>query len=492
MAIDLGSVFRFLAPRRRTAGGTSSTPTFRPANTTTALSLPDYRDYLRDVFDERLSAADARPFLELLFRNDPDVSAAVNAYLTVADTEPMFFIKNVNGEYDREAYRTLDTLLNVLSHQADMTKGYEDKPGLAGVCETLRHMILLRGAIAGELVMDKTLVPQELRVIDPASIRWFERQAGVRKPVQRVQGRNDDINLDIPTFFWATFRQSPVSAYPTPPFVSAINTIASRQRVINDLYRILAATGYPRIDVQVLEDVLTRAAPPSVRNNAVEIRTWVNARIAEIRAQFAAIRPEESFVHTDSVAVKILNDKAPGVGVNVESIIGVLNAQNQAGLKSVSTILGRGESGVNTASVESRVFSLNADALNQPLARMLSRAFTVALQIAGHPVFVECRFRKAELRPSLELEPQLVMRQGRLLDALSLGLMTDEEFHIEMYGRPPPEGAPQLSGTNFRTPASTPDTSDVSPNADPQGRALTPDGSESARSNATTRRRPAR
>jgi hypothetical protein len=486
VASDLSSVFKFSLPRRSGAGGgVASTPTFRASNAATALSLPDYRDHMRDVFDERINATDSRALLELLFRNDPDVSAAVNAYLTVADTEPMFFIKDVNGEFDRDAYKTLETFKNILAHQTDMKLGYEDKPGLSRVCEQMRHMLLLRGAVATELVFAKGMIPSELRNLDPSSIRWYEKTAGARKPTQVVAGQTAEVNLDIPTFFWTTFRQSPVSAYPTPPFVSAINTIASRQRVINDLYRIMAATGYPRIDVTVLEQVLTNAAPPSVRSNSKDLQTWVNARVSELRSNFASIRPDESLVHTDSVQVKILNDKAPAIGVNVENIISVLNAQNQAGLKSVATILGRGESGVNTASIESRIFALNADALNLPVAHVLSRAFTVALQLAGHPVFVEARFRKAELRPVTELEPQLVMRQARLLDALSLGVITDEEFHIEMFGRLPPDGAPTLSGTNFRTAGATPDTSDVSPNSDPNGRALSPEGSAGARSNAT-------
>ena len=489
MAIDLGSIFRFALPRRKgSATGTASTPTYSTSNPQNILRLPDYREYLRDLFTERLTAEDARALLETLFRTDPDVSAAVNAYLTVANTEPMFFIKDVDGQFDREAYKTLQTLLNVFAFQADMTLGYEDRKDLAGICEHLRHMLLLRGAIATELVLNKQGIPYEFRILDPSSIRWYERQPGVRKPVQVLSGQNKETSLDIPTFFWSTFRQSPVGIYPTPPFVSAINTIASRQRVINDLYRIMSATGFPRIDVTVLEEVLTKNAPPAVRVKASALQEWVNARISEIRSAFANIAVDESLVHTDSVQVKILNEKAPAaIGVNVDNIISVLNAQNQAGLKSVSTILGRGESGVNTASVESRIFSLNADAINGPIAQMLSRAMTVALQLAGHPVFCEVRFRKAELRPVLELEPQLVMRQSRLLDALSLGVITDEEFHIEMFGRLPPDGFVPLSGTNFRTAAPTPDTSDVSPNNNPNGRDLSPEGSQNARSKQVRR-----
>jgi hypothetical protein len=134
--------------------------------------------------------------------------------------------------------------------------------------------------------------------------------------------------------------------------------------------------------------------------------------------------------------------------------------------------------------VESRIFALNADALNGPVAEIWSKALTVAMQIAGLPVFVQVKFRPSELRPSTELENHLVMRQSRLLEALSLGLITDEEFHIQMYGRFPPESAPLLSGTGFREKSEAVDPSGASPNSDPLGRAIAPEGGGMARSRA--------
>lgn len=487
MALDFGNLFKFTLPRRKTQAA-STTPTFRPGSTNSVLTLPTYRDHLQDLYTLRTTSTDARSLLETMFNSDPDMTAAVNAYLTVANTEPMFFVRDVNGVFSREAYKTLNQILLLLSHQADLTKPWQFKRSLAKLCEDMRYMVLLRGGIAAELVVDKTYAPSEIRQIDPATIRFFERETGVYEPVQKVTGKTQDVSLAIPTFFYTTFRASPLSVYPMPPFISAINTIAARQQIINDLYRIMNMTGYPRIDVKVLEDVMTNAAPAAIRSDVARLKTWINERIEDIRGSFANVRPDQSFVHTDSVEVSMLNDRSPGVGVNVDAVINVLNGQNQAGLKSVSTILGRGESGVNTSSVETRVFALNADAINGPVAEVLGRALTVALQLAGHPVFVEVKFRPSELRPMTELEPQLTMRQARLLDALSLGVITDEEFHIEMYGRLPPEGAPTLSGTGFRgAGAGSPDPSKASPNGDPLGRSLAPEGSGSARSNGVQR-----
>jgi hypothetical protein len=42
------------------------------------------------------------------------------------------------------------------------------------------------------------------------------------------------------------------------------------------------------------------------------------------------------------------------------------------------------------------------------------------------------------------------MRQSRILEQLSLGLITDAEANLELTGTLPPPGAPKLSGTMFK------------------------------------------
>lgn len=90
------------------------------------------------------------------------------------------------------------------------------------------------------------------------------------------------------------------------------------------------------------------------------------------------------------------------------------------------------------------------------------------------------------MRPDTELEPQLVVRQSRLLQDLSLGIITDEEYHLKMYNRLPPPSAPKLSGTGFNSKQET-KAADVSPNSDPLGRAVSPEGSKVAKDNKVKR-----
>ena len=486
MAFSLLKLLKLTPPPRRETQGTAYTPTYRPMTGSAYQPIPLYRDHQYDLADQR-QALDAKRLMEFLFRSDPDVSAAVNAYLTVADTTPLVHIKDLSGEYRPDLYPIWNQLLVRLFHEMDLTKGFNGKASFRALCENLRYMCLLRGGCAGELVCDANTIPQDVRLVDPGNIRWSEPEPGHYLPTQYLNGNPVPISLDIPTFFQATYRGSPTTNYPYPPFIAAINTIAARQQIINDLYRIMTMTGYPRLDVTVMEEVITNSAPTTVKTDPTALRKWTNDRINEIRGVFANVTVDQAFVHTDATVVKIVNEKNPGMGIDVNSVIEVLNAQNTAGLKSVATILGRGNSGVNTASIEARIFAMNADELNAPVADMLSKMFSVALQILGYPVMVTVEFRPAEMRPTTELEPMMIIRQARLLETLSLGLTTDDEFHMTMYGRLPPKGAPKLMGTGFFQAEKDPvvDAGEVSPNADPLGRALAPKGGKAAGSNAT-------
>lgn len=486
MATNFASVLKVLLPKRSNPAGTAFTNSFNPTSSENTLSLPAYKDHLTDIFTSR-SSDDSRALMKSLFIHDPDMSAAMNAFLTVANTDPVFVVRDVNGLIDREGQKTLNSLLMALTTRFDYSKGFDWRPNIRQICENMRYMILLRGAVGEELVVDKALMPTEIRHVDMATVEWFEKTPGKFTPRQKPANSSDYIDLNIPTFFVSFFRRDPTSIYTFSPFVSAINTVAARQQVINDLYRIMQLTGYPRLEITVLEEVLRKNAPASSKQDPEKLSQYINQQIANIRSVISGLRPDQAFIHTDSVETKMLNDAKPANSLNIDSIISTLNAQNQAALRSVATVLGRGESGVNTASVEARIFSMNAEEINEPLAEVWSQMMTMLVRLHGHEQsFVSCRFRPVELRPATELEPQLMIRSTRLKQDLSLGIITDDEYHLEMYGRIRPDDAPELTGTGFADSGAVDvgNADDVSPNQDPMGRSLAPEGSEAAKGNA--------
>lgn len=443
-------VLDIILPKKKTnPKGVGFTPTYNPNNSASPISVPQYREHQTDIFDSR-QANDSRTLLKELFKHDPDVSAAVNAYLTVAaSATPWWIVYDQEGNIDREGHKLLSTVMGSLFGKNDYSLGFQLKADLASMCNELRYMALLRGAVAAELILDKNTMPSELRHVDLATVEWTEKAPGQYKPEQVPPGSSDRINLDIPTFFVTFYKRDATSIYSYSPFVAAINTIAARQQVINDLYRIMRKTGYPRQSIKVVEEVLRKNAPPEAQQDTDQMNTWMRARLQEIATSVSTLSADQVYVHFDSVEPGMLNEKNPGMEIDIEPIMSTLNAQNQAALKTMATIIGRGESGVNTASVESRIFSMHADSLNEPIAHLLSDAFTLALRIMGSLSRVEFGFDKVELRPELELEPQVTMKQNRLMLMLSHGIIDDDYFHIEMFNRPRPDGAPELSGTGF-------------------------------------------
>lgn len=487
MANTLGQLLAIVAPKKSAKkGGTSATGTFNPAQADRVLTAPVYQEHLTDIFQSRQSD-DSRVLLKNLFRQDPDVSAAVFSYLTMANTEPLVLVRDMNGQIDRDQTKALEQALKFLTVPTDYTLGFQLKKNLKTLAEEMRYMGLLRGAMGIELVLNDKLAPSELRTVDMATIDWYEQKAGQYKPFQRVTGvPAPGVSLDIPTFFVSFFRRDPTEIYSYSTFVSAINTIAARQQVINDLYRIMQKTGYPRLDIALVEEIMLKNMPANIKNDPDRQKDWMQARMGEVQNTFSNMRPDQAFVHWDSVEPKILNDKNPGMGVDITSVIETLNAQNQAGLKTMATVIGRGASGVNTSSVEARIAAMNADELNEPVAEILTNVASFILHQSGYQGFAEVSFRKAELRPDLELEPQLTLKAARLRQDLSDGLITDDEYHILMYGRLRPDSSPELSGKGFMTPspAGGIDASKASPNSDPLGRSLAAPGAKAAKSNA--------
>ncbi len=142
-------------------------PTFNPAAPTTVLTVPAYRDHLTDIFDTR-QASDARALIKTLMTQDPDMSAATSAYLTTANTDLICIAKDINGAVDRTAQKTLNQILLTLTTRYDYSKGFELRPNLSALCESMRYMVLMRGMLAAEAVITKEGVFNEIRMIDSA------------------------------------------------------------------------------------------------------------------------------------------------------------------------------------------------------------------------------------------------------------------------------------------------------------------------------------
>jgi len=476
--------FDFILPKKKNkAGGAAATPGYNAGDVVRA--VPGYDNHRTSLFDSRL-ADDSRTLLDNLTRHDPDVSSAIFAYGTISSSADLVITAfDNNGEMSPDGIKLAQSILTRMFSTSDYTLGYNSKSARKQFLDDLRFSTMLRGAIGIELVYDKQMEPYELRNVDMATIEWEEKKPGVYVPYQKVQGANDRTNLNIPTFFSTKFHQNPNSIYGYSMFVSSINTIAARTQVIEELFNIMRMTGYPRIDISVVEKVLMANAPPALRTDPKARQKFVDSQLTSIRGTFANIRPDQAFVHTDAVEAGMINEKNPGASLQIREVIETLDAQNQAALKTMPSVVGKGTNG-DTASAESRLFAMNCDSLNETVASIISEALTLAARIAGFQGHVECYFTPIELRPVLELEPHLTMKRSRLAQDLSLGLISDAKYYLEMYGTLPPADAPELSGTGFLEQQKIDVNAErISPNDDANGRGQVSEGGQNAKSNRT-------
>lgn len=490
----LSKIGDVILPNSFKNGGVATTPNYNAQQSQQVISTPDTNDHLRDLLNERVSEED-NVLIAKLMVFDPDVSAAVSAYLTVSNTEMRYLVKTPQGLLDPQGIVQINQILTQLSYVPDYSIGFSMPRSLKFRNEQLRYMLLKRGSISLEMILDQKFGLLDVRNIDTNSLEWFEKKKGYLTPSQK-QG-NDTVDLNIPTFFYAAHRQDPSNIYSKSNFISVINTVYARLQIIGDLYDIMQIQGYPRMTVKLLESTIVNGMSEVDKKDTKKRNEFVNSIMNQVTAKFGTIKPNQPVVHTDSMELGSLNNTAGGAGaaVDVSPVIDVLNAQNQAALKSVATVLGRGADGVNTASVEAQIFSMQAAELNQPLAEVWSQLLTFALRLTGSQNYVEVYFDKPEMRPPNELEPAYVQRQARLQKDLSLGIISDDEYHLAMYNRPKPPDAPELSGTNFldkktQTEVSGSDAENAKSNTpqkdqpDSRQRAQTKKSDASAKSNA--------
>ena len=484
MALTLQIVYQVIAPKRLpNPKGTANSPTFDPSNAQNVLSAPQYREHLEDIFTTRASS-DSRDLIRNLIVQDPDASASLNAFLTLSDTNPIILVKDINGAIDRNGLKVVNALIDSLTTRYDYTKGFEYTPSLKAIAEEMRYMILAEGMVLAEPIITKEGIFNQVRLIQTNKLEWYERENGRLVPEQVPVNGGDNISLDFPHIFVAYYRQDPSKAYAYSPFVSVINTAAARQRIINDLYRIMQLTGYPRMDISIMEDVIRTNAPDSIKSDPAKMATYISNTINSISSTISNLRPDQAFVHTDSLEVGMVNEKKAGMSIDIEPVIKTLNAQNQAALKTMATILGRGEAGVNTASVEARLFALQCDGLNAPVSLLMSQMFTFLLRLTGSTSKVEVSFAPAEMRSPIELEAQLNLMAARLLYDLSEGIIDDDEYHLRMYGRIRPDSSPILSGTKFYKTGSGNTDINGNGNNDSVTRSVTSKNDKAAQSNA--------
>lgn len=429
------------------------------------LGREDRSLYKTKVADYRY-ARTADELIELLSKFDPDVSAGIWNFLRLANSGIRATALNDKLVPDAKLQGILDSILFRLSGMNNF-KTWELYRPIELVANTILKYTLLRGGCGLEAVLNKNKTLQKFVIIDPIKVQFKQPENGTFVPFQKNTD-GTEIPLDIPTFFWQLLDPDCDTPYETPPFLPVIQAVLFNISVMQDLERVVKRTAYPRISVKIIEETLRKFAPIDAQTDDAIMATWLSGQKAQIGDALQGLKPEDAAVFFDSLEINTLEVKG-NTTVDFRPLKEVIDQRIITGMKSLPTILGRQFGSSQTiGGVESLLYAKSIISLQEVAGHMLSRALTLALRLEGKKGFVSVSFKPVSLKPESEMAAFKSLEQARILEQLSLGLISDAEALLILTGNPHvPKGYKELSGTGFYKGASTAAAEDNVANRNP-------------------------
>lgn len=422
-------------------------------NPDTNLQRTDRRLASTDITTLRLGN-NSQKVLRDFVAASPDLGMAVSSYIRIGIPNG-YKVKgyNMDGTFNVDATNLIHQILARLDTVGNYDDGFSGIWSVRSVSEALAKELVMFGSCSMELVLDKSRLPRSLV---PVSVRdvFFRPDDKWTKPVQTLGGVDTD--LDVPTYFYVSIDQDLKEPYSDSPLEAAIQPVLADQEFQNDLRRVMKRAIHPRLDVLIDMEKLKKSMPAEYLHDAEKFKQYVDSVIADVEANINGLAPEDALVHYDFVTLEYKNNGGSDLSGEYKVLQDIINAKLATGSRSLPSVLGHGSGSQNVASSETLMFMKNADGLVRlKLNEIFSKAFTLAARLFGLDCYVRFEYDPIDLRPESELEAFRAMKNSRVLDLLSLGLMTDEEASIELTGKLPPAGYTPLSGTFFRAGAGT-------------------------------------
>lgn len=449
---EVSSQLKPVDPPKRLRKGLSAVPSYQ--NT----SKPDPKTAFRRS-DRRIASTDlARlsrqqgtwQLIRELAHSSPDLSASMFAYLRTSLTRGYTATAhNMDGSINSEATRLVQELLTRFDVLPDYSEGYAGTGSIRSTSESWAKEGWMYGGMAAELVLGPDRLPKRIQPISITNIEFLPDKEGVR-PVQKVGGV--DIDLDIPTFFYVALDMELLEAYPSSPIESAIKPTFFSEQFMADLQRVVRRAVHPRVKVKINYETFLKYMPPEAQHDQKKAEEFYNNTITQIETQLNNLEPEDALVYNDMMEISLENNGNISLSSEYQTLESITDAKMATGAKVMPAMLGHNTGSSNIASTETLIFMKSAEgAIQFKINEMLSKILTLSLRLFGLDVYAKFEYDAVSLRPDTELEPFKQSKQSRVLELLSLGLLSDEQASIQLTGHLPPEGYKPLSGTMFRS-----------------------------------------
>ena len=464
-------------PRRLAAKAVAASPA---SAVTKGQAIPVHTSYLNTSVQSYRFANNPVELLRKLAHTDGVVSTAVVSLVQVANSGyRVCAYSRETGRFDRDGTLIAMSIMATMDTLQDYSLGFASKRSVATAVSQALREVVITGALAMELVLDKMQLPSRFQIVDYNKLRMVSRGDGTFYPEQAVSG-SDPIPLDIPNFFVAELLKDADKVYADSLLEGAANTSVYFIEFIEDIRRVVHTSGHPRIVANLNAEKVYAAAKAAGYTKPQDIQNFMDGELQTVKTLLEEVQPNQALVSYDTVEFDHLssdNDKA-----DYATLIQAISNMLATSLKSSPSILGmRGQGSQSLSNTESLVFLKNAKSIQVPVEEVFSRALTLGARLFGFDVYCKFKFNNINLRPEDELESFNTQREEKLLKKLSLGLISDDEYAWETGNFPLPDTYKPLSGTHFYAlgPTATDSTKTNADKSKPQEKALEPDTPES-------------
>lgn len=412
------------------------------------LSQTDRRTANLDLLTLR-NGTSTKSTIRALSAVSPDLSASTWAYQRLVVTRNFSAVgHNQDGTVSPEATQAAQALISRFNYLTDYNDGFSGMSSLHALGEALCKELRTEGSCSLELVLDKSRLPNRLAPISTSQIEFVDDGTGYVYPIQRASG--EEINLDFPTFFYEALDQDLLTAYSDSPMEAALQAVLADTEFTNDVRRVIKRALHPRLGASIDLVKLRPMIPADVMSDPQRLQEYLAQVISDIEGTVNGLEPDDALVHYDMVEFSYVNNGNVTLNREYEALQDMVNAKTATGTKAPPAVLGHGAGSQNIASTETLLFLRYCEGVQNKINSIISRALTLGVRLMGVDAYVKFEFERIDLRPETELESFRAMKQSRILDQLSLGLITDEQASLALTGQLPPPGAPKLSGTFFR------------------------------------------
>ena len=387
-----------------------------------------------------------------MVRAVPDLAGAVSAFLRVGIPERYFALaRDPDGTVNDDATRLAWEILRRWAARPGYDSGFSQVDSIRSVSESLAKEGITYGAMSAELVLDKARMPYKIQPVSVSRLSFYEDNSGGTKglkPIQLVGG--EEIDLDIPTFFYVALDPSLLDPYPQSPLESAIQPAIAATQFLNDMRKVMARHVYPRYKASIVWEKFKEQIPQEILQDPDRLPGYLNDVRRQVEDVINNLGVEEALIVFDFIDVTYIEGDDGDTSEKFSTLKDILDAKLATAARTLPSILGHGSESANIASTESMIFMLSANSMVRlKLQEIYSKALTLAVRLGGQDVTVEFEFDPIELRPAGEMAAFKAMEHERIYKMWSIGLMSDMEASIRLTGAPPPKGFKPKSGTEF-------------------------------------------